>query len=905
VPEPASVQLDSGGHHYLLLARQADGGVVVSLHHGQGDRRSSLDDAIRAHLFVQVRGPGELNHVHRLAVGTDRFTVPPGARHLLVCLGTDERWLPVGRADLTGPEVHAGSDYKLSPFESRYLADNGRLHPGWDCELPTGGLRTDLHVHLAGCVSGADLVRIGVETGARYPAGVLAEAGIRVEPAGPAAAADGAAIALADLAPHLRDHLAGRLEVAMDRQITFLDMERIYRLRGPVTKHAPAFVPLLRQVAQDYAGMGVTYAELSVSNIIEADRLRAAHRELPAVEGQAGVTLRFLAALSRHDDLEWDLDAIDRLCRLARSRYIVGVDFMGHETNSTRAFARQLREVAVRMGRLRPGFVVRVHAGENPAHPENVRVAVECVAGTGARLRIGHGLFGADDATLALLKSVGAIVEFNLNSNFALNNVQSARDVPLRRYLAAGVPVVLGTDGYGIYQTSAELEARAGALCGLTARDLAAIRDTEARYVRERTAADEAHTDAPGRFIVPDDAPSRHFTPEVARLKREAAERRDAALADRLRVLGVPVLEGDRLADLLAGRQCVSFAGAWRKSWDCISPANQKLVRGELARLLDALDPAATVLVTGGTHYGVEHVVHTLARPRGFTVLGTLVKQTPPESIAPGSITQAALVGETLHDKAAGLYALVAAHRGLCLFIGGGNVVSDEIQTAANLRLRYLLMDGPEGASTDHARQQPRRAFRTAAEVVEALRGGSRWTGNDPYWHVGPNPTVDVVVTRDAPGGGGEGSTGVTREVLLVRRDPDAPCEARKWALPGGFVLTDAPRGTPWQPGKETLPAACVRELREETGLDVRELESRLVPVGTYEGNGRDPRDTPTAWCRSSAFALHLPPALASLPLAGGDDACDARWFGIDDAPRDLAFDHERILADALAKLHV
>jgi len=57
--------------------------------------------------------------------------------------------------------------------------------------------------------------------------------------------------------------------------------------------------------------------------------------------------------------------------------------------------------------------------------------------------------------------------------------------------------------------------------------------------------------------------------------------------------------------------------------------------------------------------------------------------------------------------------------------------VSDEIQTAANLRLRYFLMDGPTGASTVHARQQPDRAFRRAEEALKALRESPSVARND------------------------------------------------------------------------------------------------------------------------------------------------------------------------------
>jgi len=130
-----------------------------------------------------------------------------------------------------------------------------------------------------------------------------------------------------------------------------------------------------------------------------------------------------------------------------------------------------------------------------------------------------------------------------------------------------------------------------------------------------------------------------------------------------------------------------------------------------------------------------------------------------------------------------------------------------------------------------------------------------------------PMLTVDVVVLV-----GGETS----RRVLLIQRDnpPFRGC----WALPGGFV----------DEGEQVIEAAP-RELAEETGLRVGELWL----LGVYDTPGRDPR----GWTVSVVYLAQAPSEAA---VAGGDDAGDARWFAVDDLPK-LAFDHQVILADALA----
>lgn len=113
--------------------------------------------------------------------------------------------------------------------------------------------------------------------------------------------------------------------------------------------------------------------------------------------------------------------------------------------------------------------------------------------------------------------------------------------------------------------------------------------------------------------------------------------------------------------------------------------------------------------------------------------------------------------------------------------------------------------------------------------------------------------------------------------VLLVRR-ARAPFQGM-WAFPGGFVeLT------------ETVEETVVRELREETGLQGRPWKL----IGVYSGPDRDPRK-PTA---TVAFLMRGRPGRPT----GGDDASAAVWVPLPEA-HPLAFDHDRILRDAL-RLH-
>lgn len=134
---------------------------------------------------------------------------------------------------------------------------------------------------------------------------------------------------------------------------------------------------------------------------------------------------------------------------------------------------------------------------------------------------------------------------------------------------------------------------------------------------------------------------------------------------------------------------------------------------------------------------------------------------------------------------------------------------------------------------------------------------------------------VDVIiftVNTDAP-------VATALEVLLVKRGI-APFAGR-WAIPGGFVLP-----------KESLENAALRELEEETG--VREVY--LEQLYTFGDPERDPRGRVIS---VSYFALI---SAEQRPIQAGSDAAEARFFPMSQLPP-LAFDHERILEYALARL--
>lgn len=113
--------------------------------------------------------------------------------------------------------------------------------------------------------------------------------------------------------------------------------------------------------------------------------------------------------------------------------------------------------------------------------------------------------------------------------------------------------------------------------------------------------------------------------------------------------------------------------------------------------------------------------------------------------------------------------------------------------------------------------------------------------------------------------------------VLLIKRknEPYKDC----WAFPGGFINID-----------ESAENAAVRELKEETGLDVVKIEQ----LKAYSNPERDPRE------RVITIAFIAESKIKE--VEGSDDAKEAKWFDISNLPP-LAFDHEQILKDAIDRI--
>ena len=102
------------------------------------------------------------------------------------------------------------------------------------------------------------------------------------------------------------------------------------------------------------------------------------------------------------------------------------------------------------------------------------------------------------------------------------------------------------------------------------------------------------------------------------------------------------------------------------------------------------------------------------------------------------------------------------------------------------------------------------------------------------------------------------------QDVLLVKRrfEPRIEC----WSLPAGFIEAD-----------ETPEQAAIREVKEETGLDVRIKQLVDVHSGCHD-------------MKSRIILVVYWGEIEGGSLQAGDDALEARFFHINKLPSQMAF---------------
>ena len=131
--------------------------------------------------------------------------------------------------------------------------------------------------------------------------------------------------------------------------------------------------------------------------------------------------------------------------------------------------------------------------------------------------------------------------------------------------------------------------------------------------------------------------------------------------------------------------------------------------------------------------------------------------------------------------------------------------------------------------------------------------------------HKNPIPTVDTIIDNDS-------------QVLLIQRSKEPFKD--KMVLPGGFMKLG-----------ETAEEAAVREVKEETSLDI--ILDHIL--GVYSAPNRDPR----GHIMSTVFIGKISPNSISKKPIAGDGVTTTKWINLKAIEEeDFGFDHKQILRD-------
>ena len=264
-----------------------------------------------------------------------------------------------------------------------------------------------------------------------------------------------------------------------DREIAqaLAQMER--DRKNPVYAHFSLLQDKLLWIARGCRKRGICYMEISDTGLVKPDQAAALlgqiHACMPAITEETGVVLRFLASFRRipltivRDQVEPQRvvqDQVRTLRAIACDPYVAGSDIIGEEINDIRDLQPLIRELVSIAGD-HPGFVIRIHAGENDSLKNNVAESLRCVKEALApgqampAMRIGHGLYTA-----------------NLRSRLGQKLIEDLR------YLANGISCVQGTDGGAIYGTdSIDEQLALERMLDLSYEDMLAMRRAEDRVL--------------------------------------------------------------------------------------------------------------------------------------------------------------------------------------------------------------------------------------------------------------------------------------------------------------------------------------------------------------------------------------------------------------------------------------
>ena len=631
-------------------------------------------------------------------------------------------------------------------------------------------IKTDLHAHLSAILSGKDLIEIGKEYNIFYPMKLAQSIGLNINNLIPD---ENGNLKLndilkcepengetADAKPSNEDILTDSLEICPYTNETFNRMEEIYTARSPFSKNKDILEPILWKIAEKYVECGVEYAELSSTEVIkDVEFLSKMHEILPKIEefwSRKGktISIRFLAAIARDSIEQKKDDEIDILEEIAKSPYVVGCDFLGHESNPTSDIAPQIKEITRWSIENDPDFTIRVHAGETDIF-NNVEDTLKLIKETYEEVkqqkpdailppvRIGHAVYKVKTEEVdKLAQELNVVFECNATSNYGLNNI-SDYNSPLKKNIDKGIPTVIGTDGFGLYGTSPINEVVIAKGRGI--KDFSLVSRTEqsiidrsmSRFKEKKEAFDNALAEQmekhhSGNISSVFHVKYRNGEPQYIGTKKEAIDndnrdyKKDISefleLVFRLggaNILRTPEQRAEFEKKIEGKTPIMIVNNALRTNSENL-PEESPQIREIVKHLIVNADPNKSFFVIGGIKCGAErflmHCLREVKDLKKFDVLSFVTEQaitTEKAKIEPKVITDVIMVENRSPNILSSNFLLpkemgdfMKEHKGIMLALGGSAVVADIVQYAFNVgNIDTYLSSEIKGTARNKTRQ--------------------------------------------------------------------------------------------------------------------------------------------------------------------------------------------------------
>ena len=604
--------------------------------------------------------------------------------------------------------------------------------------------KTDLHTHLSGALYPEDLRKIGQKYNVMIPLKNLKDAKIDTDkyqqyfiytfdqeknmevPSG---------VRFNDLSEEDIDKYMTMVSIKQNAQETFMAMEDCYEYRDPFVKiKSPFFDPSIDKAevlemelslaAERYIAAGVEYVEFSIAEACKDAKnyeyLENLMKVMPKIEAKyPQIKIRFLGGIPRCFGNEVFQNKANWLMAAAKCPYIVGFDAMGHESNETNDFLPSLEALIDYAINEDNDFVIRVHAGESGVSDRNIKQVLQaakrrrefngCTVPGVPIVRIGHGLHGMDEETIALCKELGAIIEINISSNTALDNIDALKQVPIKKYLEMGLKVVLGTDGPGMYSTDSKQEALLAQMCGLKPEHFKMIRETEEQHIArmEKNFQNKMEADANARAEFEEFSTGKKSyeqkryssKPLYSEDEVEAAKKAQKPLQE----LQCPKVKKEEPIPTIENKKPIYILGYKSKEWKALSQAEREKITTEAAKYIMSIDPSKYYFVLPSIELGFNGVVINLIKQ--LKPNAEIIGIVPEQALATGKVsnkfTKAKLEKGDGFKSSKKVAEHIAAEDGQVVVFGGGGIVNDHIINAHNAGCKIKIRKDAKNTKLD------------------------------------------------------------------------------------------------------------------------------------------------------------------------------------------------------------